>query len=228
MSYSIKERYVPEPTPIRAELIVRPEMLRVSMSVSVEMEQLSQALPLLQRTCEQYQRRLRDVLLTDVTFRPRNARFNRASGPTKLLQPDDDNTFISVEGVMELPLPVTLDFWARGARVGALVRTCHEAERDSRHAKKLPQFSFGAVEAVVARPEAHRAELLRHAVGRAREMAEAAGHAAAPLHVVSCTAPGAVEQTPGSIEEVGLSLHVTCHLGVVRAPAVGDAAEPGH
>jgi hypothetical protein len=213
-----KEKYNPlhEPTPVRAELVLRPDLLRVSFSVSLETESIEQTLPLLQRACEQLLRRARESTGAEVTLRLRDTRFNR-SAPKKLSLPEDeDRTFVAVDGMLLVPLPTELDFWARSSRVGTLVRVCHEVERDSREMKKQPRFSFGSVEAVVSQPEAHRAELLRRFVARVRELTAAVGSAEAPLHVVDCAPVGAVEQTPSSLEEVGLSLNVVCRLDVVR------------
>lgn len=218
MSYSYKtsaSEHPYEPSPIRAELVVRPDLLRVSLSVSLETQGVEQSLPLLQRACEQLQRRVRDALGAEVTFRPRDARFNRST-PRKLALPEDDGNFVAVEGTLEVPLPPESDFWARGSRAGTLARVCHEAQADSRQSKKLPRFSFGSVDALVAQPEAHRAELLRRVVTRVRELATTVGSAEAPLHVVDCSAPGLVEQSPVSLEEVGLSLNVSCRLGLLK------------
>ncbi|OJT17077.1 hypothetical protein BO221_47570 [Archangium sp. Cb G35] len=219
MSLSYKTPALHEPAPIRAELVVRPDLLRVSFSVSLDTEGIDQALPLLQRACEQLQRRAREATGAEVTLRPRDTRFNR-SAPKKLSLPeDDDRTFVAVDGLLVVPFPVELDFWARSSRVGSLVRVCHEVERDSREMKKQPRFGFGSVEAFFSQPEAHRAELLRRFVERARELASALGSAEAPLQVVDCAPVGAVEQTPVSLEEVGLSLQVHCRLDVVRERA---------
>jgi hypothetical protein len=224
MSLSYKEKYSGphELPPVRAELVVRPDLLRVSFSVSLEAEGIEQGLPLLQRACEQLHRRVREAVSAEVQLRPRDTRFNR-SAPKKLALPeDDDRTFIAVDGTLEVPLPEGLDFWARGGRVGALVRVCHELERDTRDEKKRPRFNFGAVEALVAKPEAHREELLRRFVARVRELAAAAGSPEAPLRAVDCSVPGPVEQSPVSLEEVGLSLHVACRLDVVRDGGARD------
>jgi hypothetical protein len=227
MSLSYKEKYSGshELPPVRAELVVRPDLLRISFSVSLEAEAIGQGLPLLQRACEQLQRRVREAASTEVLLRPRGARFNH-SAPKKLSLPsDDDPTFVAVEGTLEMALPDGLDFWVRSTRVGSLVRACHELERDSREEKRLPRFTFGAVEALVAKPEAHREELLRRFVTRVRELAAAAGSPEAPLRAVDCSVPGPVEQSPVSLEEVGLSLHVACRLDVV--PGTGARANEG-
>jgi hypothetical protein len=219
MSLSYKEKYAGhhEPPPVRAELVLRPDLLRISFSVSLEVENIEQGLPLLQRASEQLQRRVHDALGAEVTLKLRDVRFNR-SAPKKLSLPEDeDRTFIAVDGALAVPLPAELDFWARGTRVGSLVRVCHEVERDSREEKKRPRFQFGSVEALVAQPEAHRAELLRRFVARVRELATAAGSPEAPLQVVDCSTPGPVEQSPVSLEEVGLTLTVLCRLDVVRS-----------
>ncbi|QRN98411.1 hypothetical protein JRI60_04960 [Archangium violaceum] len=223
-----KETYsgLHETPPVRAELVVRPDVLRISFSISLEVGGIEQGLPLLQRTSEQLQRRVRDALGTEVTLKLRDVRFNR-SAPKKLSLPEDENrAFIAVDGSLSVPLPAELDFWARGTRVGTLVRVCHEVERDSREEKKRPRFQFGSMEALVAQPEAHRAELLRRFVARARELATAAGSPEAPLQVVDCSLPGPVEQSPVSLEEVGLTLNVPCRLGVVRGTGARDAESP--
>ncbi|HEX8438830.1 hypothetical protein, partial [Archangium sp.] len=87
---------------------------------------------------------------------------------------------------------------------------------------KRPRFSFGTVEALVSKPEAHREELLRRFVARVRELATAAGSPEAPLRAVDCSVPGPVEQSPVSLEEVGLSLNVACRLDVVRGGEARD------
>ncbi|HEX8435323.1 hypothetical protein, partial [Archangium sp.] len=138
MSLSYKEKYSGphELPPVRAELVVRPDLLRVSFSISLEAEGLDQGLPLLQRACEQLQRRVRDAVATEVLLRPRDARFTR-SPPKKLARPEDDDwSFFAVDGTLAVQLPEELDFWARSRRVGALARTCHELERDSWEEKK--------------------------------------------------------------------------------------------
>ncbi|WNG40749.1 hypothetical protein F0U61_48950 [Archangium violaceum] len=222
MSYKESYESFREPTSVRAELIVRPDLLRVAFSVSLELtEGVDPALSVLQRACEQLHRRFQDALGPGVTLRPRNVRFDR-SALKKLAMPDEEATHTAVEGLFEVPLPSELDFWARSSRVATLARLCHAALGDSRQSKKLPRFSFGNVEALVAQPEAHRTELLRRSVTRARELASTVGSPEAPLHVVDCSAPGPVEQSPASLEEVGLSLHVHCRLGVVHAPGRGE------
>lgn len=226
---SAKEKYsgsysgFHEPPPTRAELVVRPDLLRISFSVSLELnESVDQTLTQLQRACEQLHRRMQDALGSGVRFRPREVRFER-SGLKKLAMPDEDATHASVDGLFEVPLPLELEFWARTSRVGTLARLCSAAQGDSRQSKKLPRFSFGNYEALVAQPEAHRAELLRRFAERMRELATTVGSPEAPLHVVDCSAPGPVEQSPVSLEEVGLSLPVHCRLNVVRGPGA-----PGH
>ncbi len=216
MSY--KEKRVSsliEPAPVRAELIVRPDVLRVSFSVSLEADGLEQNLPPLQRACEQLLRRVREVTGAEVSLALRDTRFSRPVSRKLSLPEDDDRTFIAVNGQMTLVLPAELDFWARSSRAGTLTRACHELERDSREVKRSPRFEFSPVQALVAQPESHRVELLRRFVSRVRELTATVGSAEAPLHVVDCSPPGPVEQTPLSLEEVALALPILCRLDVV-------------
>jgi hypothetical protein len=204
---------VRESPPLRAELTVKPDVLRVPLSVSLEADEAAPLLASLRQACEQLRRRVQERLGTEVSFQPQNLRFDRGGGSKKLALTESDTHLLTLEGWLELPLAAEQDFWERAARLGALTRACQEAEGDSRQSRKLPRFGFGAARALVARPEAHRDELLRRYVARVRETAAALGSAGVPLSVVECVPAGAVEQTTHSLEEVGLSLPLTCRLG---------------
>ena len=210
--------------PTRAELVVKPDLLRVALSVSLEAEALAPALAQLRQACEQVRARAHERLALPVVFRPRNLVTDRAAPRGKLALSDEEHHRLVLEGWLEAPLAEGLDFWARGALLASLMSTCQDARADGRESKKLPRFDFGAVEARLAQPEAHREALLRHAAARARELAAALGSERAPLGVVECAPAGSVEQTLVSVEEVGLSLSVSWRLGVVGRENDGGGA----
>jgi hypothetical protein len=74
----------------------------------------------------------------------------------------------------------------------------------------------------VKEPEGHRAQLTEQWLRRARSFAEAAQAASAPLLLVDCAPPGAIEQRPISLLEVGLSLSVACRLDALSAEPKRD------
>ncbi|HVG59611.1 MAG TPA: hypothetical protein VNA24_13725 [Hyalangium sp.] len=195
------------------DLVVRPDLLRTTFQVQIQGTFASQeALSRLQQECERLRKQLREALGTEVTLKLTGVLL--ASSPARKLRipEDDDDARTGVEGTLELPLPTSMDFWARSGRMAALQRLCHDLAADERKERGRPSYSFGIPSAVVAEPEQHRAELLRRFVSRVQEFSAAASAAAAPLRVVDCTAPGAVIQTPLSLEQVGLSLQFTYRL----------------
>ncbi|WP_434384412.1 hypothetical protein [Melittangium boletus] len=220
MSFNHEKYAAPfrEPPPLRAELTIKPDVLRVPLSVALEADEAAPLLASLRQACEQLRRRVQERLGTEVGFRPQDLRFERG-GHKKLALAESDTHQATLEGWLEVPLAAEHDFWERATRLGTLTRACQEAEEDSRQSRKLPRFHFGAARALVARPEAHRDELLRRYVARVRETAAALGSAGVPLTVVECQPAGAVEQTTHSLEEVGLSLPLTCRLGEGGAPS---------
>jgi hypothetical protein len=204
---------VPAPQANTGDLVVRPDILRAVFQVQILGTFASQeALSRLQQESEQLRRKLREATSAEVTLKLTGVVL--AAAPTKRLRipEDDDDARTGVEGTLELPLPTSLDFWARSTRLAALERSMHELAAEGRKERGLPAFTFSTVTALVAEPEQYRSELLRRFVSRVQEFSAAASTAEAPLRVVDCTAPGPVVQSPVSLESVGLSLQFTYRL----------------
>jgi hypothetical protein len=195
------------------DLIVRPDILRTSFQVQLLGTFASQdALSRLQQECERLRRHLREASGAEVTLKQSGVLLAPAPARKLRIPEDDDDARTGVEGTLELPLPDSVDFWARSARMTALQRACHELASADRKERGRPTFGFGTPRALVAEPELHRAELLRRFVARVQEFSAAASTTEAPLRVVDCTAPGPVIQTPISLEAVGLSLQFSYRL----------------
>jgi hypothetical protein len=195
------------PPPTKDDLVVRPDLLRTTFQVQIQGTFASQeALSRLQQECERMRRQLREATGAEVTLKLTGVLL--ASSPSKKLRipEDDDDARTGVEGTLELPLPTSMDFWARSGRMAALQRACHDLAADERKERGRPSFSFGIPSALIAEPEQHRAELLRRFVSRVQEFSAAASAPDAPLRVVDCTAPGPVIQNAISLEAVSLSL----------------------
>ncbi len=201
------------PPATKDDLVVRPDLLRTTFQAQLKGTFASQeALSRLQQECERLRRQLREATGAEVTMNLTGVLL--ASSPMKKLRipEDDDDARTGVEGTLELPLPTSMDFWARSARMAALQRECHDLAAEDRKERGRPSYSFGVPTALVAEPEQYRAELLRRFVSRVQEFSAAASAADAPLRVVDCTAPGPVIQTAISLEAVSLSLQFTYRL----------------
>lgn len=204
---------VPVPPTTADDFIVRPDILRATFQVQILGTFASQeALSRLQQESEQLRRKLREATGAEVTLKMTGVLLSAAPAKKLRIPEDDDDARTGVAGTLELPLPTSLDFWARSARMAALERTMRELSADERKERGRPAYSFSTPTALVAEPEQYRAELLRRFVSRVQEFSAAASTAEAPLRVVDCTAPGPVVQSPISIESVGLSLHFSYRL----------------
>lgn len=196
---------------LRADLVVRPDHVQVRFQFSVEPELVDEGPALLKEACEGLLRRACAGTGSDVRLKPRDVSFGPATSKKLKLPEDEDRSAVSVDGVLELPLAPSLDFWARSTKVAALVRVCQELVRDAREQKSRPRARFGPPVPRVAQPEEHRAELLRRLGARLVEFQGTLAPAQVPLRPTECIPPGPVEQRPVSLEEVALSLGITWH-----------------
>jgi hypothetical protein len=86
----------------------------------------------------------------------------------------------------------------------------------AKETKPAIESAFNTPVLKVRDPEAHRAELIKRWVERTRAFARGAESNGAPLELVDCAPPAGITQRAISVEEVGLSLAVTCRLDVIR------------
>lgn len=119
--------------------------------------------------------------------------------------PEDAKYALVADGAFEVPLPATLDFWGRSKLVAALVAASKKEPRE---------IAFEAPQLRVADPEAHRAQLTKQWVERARAFGDAAQSPTAPLALGDCSTPGEITQRAISTEEVVLTLTVACKLEI--------------
>lgn len=195
-------------TDVHADLVVRPDLLQVRFQLGVEVDLPDQGPALLKEACEQLLRRACVATGMDVRLRPRDVQFGPGTSRKMKLPDDEDRSAVTVDGVLEMPLGPSLDFWARSSKVAALMRVCQEMMRDAREEKGRPRARFGPPVPRVAQPEEHRAELLRRLGARLREFQATLAPAEVPMRPTECIPPGPVEQSPVSLEEVALSLRV--------------------
>ena len=126
---------------------------------------------------------------------------------------------VTVDGLIEVPLPKELDFWARSQLFVTLLeqttRISQEAESED---EPLRGVSFENITPAVKDPEAYRPALTERWVAQARAFAAAAQAKDTPLVLVDCAPPHTISQTQSSLEEVTLQLAMSCRIDVAGAP----------
>ncbi len=205
------ERAEPEQRPpAQAELVVPAELARLSFSVKVINPELDRALYSVKAASDELLKRAKAAAGPGATLRLRNLG----------TQSDREKSFKSstpvqyaLEGELEVALPAG-DFFARARIVAALENLSRELESSTRDFKPGYLMTFGQVESRVKDPEVHRATLLKLWNARAKELVEAASGQGAQLS--GCDVPGRVAQRTAAMEEVELTLEVSCKLSFNR------------
>ncbi len=195
-------------TPTTEEgLKVRPDVLVVSFAFRQETEGLEQALPKLKEAVDRYVRAATEATKGEVSVRMRGfgQEYGKRMGGAEGL----------AHGQLEVALPEPLDFWGRAALVATLTRVGGQEAAAAENAKAGLRATFGFPEARVRDPEARRAELTKRWVERARTFMSQAQSERTPLQVVNCEPPGPVTQQEVSVDEVVLSLALSCRLDAV-------------
>jgi hypothetical protein len=204
---SSRDSYEPQVAEPAEGLVVRPDLLVVPFTFRQEEQGLEQALPKLRTALDRYVRGAAEATKAEVGVKPRG--FGRDGGYARKLE---GNEGAQVVGQVEVVLPESLDFWGRAALVAALVRVGGQEMAAAEKAQAGLTVSLGFPSARVRDPEARRAELTRRWVERMRAFTSQAQSEKVPLHAVGCEQPGEVKQHEVSVDEVVLSLALSCRL----------------
>ncbi|KFA87413.1 hypothetical protein [Archangium violaceum] len=188
-------------------LTVRPDVLRVSFAFGQESESLEQAVPKLKAAVERYVRAATEASKVEVAVKMKEV----GLGSGKRMAGNE----VMAHGVLEVALPEAQDFWSRTVLVATLVKVGSQEAAAAEKANTGLRASFGFPVAQVREPEARRDELVKRWVERARGFVSQAQSERAPLQLVGCEPPGAVKQAPVSVDEVVLSLAMSCRLDAV-------------
>ncbi|MFY0528061.1 hypothetical protein ACN28I_34525 [Archangium gephyra] len=188
-------------------LKVRPDVLLLSFAFRQETESLEQAVPKLKAAVERYVRAAAEASKAEVAVKMKEV--SLASGRKMA------GTDAMAHGVLEVSLPESQDFWGRSALVATLVQVGSQEAAAAEKENTGLRATFGFPEARVRDPERQRAELMNRWVERARGFISQAQTERAPLQLAGCEPPGAVKQETVSVDEVVLSLAVSCRLDAV-------------
>jgi len=203
---------------LEAGLVVRPDALILDARVEKEAPTAAQALALAQITTTELAARLQQATSGAATFTPCGTKVTPVGGRGKVAGPSEAFD-VTIEGRIEVALAPELDYWKRSALVAALAELADRYRADKAAADKSVLLHNTRV--VVKNPETYRGKLTEIWVQRARAFAAAAQTHEAPLVLLDCAPPGDIAQKERSLEEVALSLSVSCRLGSPKAaPAV--------
>jgi len=198
--------------------VTRPDALVMDVRIRKEDASAGQALAQTQAAATELTARLQQATAGAATFTPCGTQVTPVSGKSKAAA--QTGAFqVVIEGRIEVALAPALDYWQRSALLIALTELTdrYEAANDAKTADKGVSLTNSHV--VVKNPESFRAQLTEQWVQRARAFAAAAQAHEAPLVLLDCAPPGEILQKQRSLEEVALSLSVSCRLGSVKTAA---------
>jgi len=219
-SSSVSDLSVPHRGDARGELVVRPDTVAIVFALRDQHADAQQALASLEATVADMERKLKEVTAGAASVRMCGVAIRRAPDHGKSADTKEGEATVVVDGSIDVRLAPELDYWKRGRMLAAIAKVTRAVEASFKEAKdEEPKRERGArfnEPAVTVKDlEAHRAKLAEQWVRRARAFGDAAQTATAPLHLVDCAVPALIEQRVISLEEVGLSLPMTCRLDVL-------------
>lgn len=218
----VSDLSVPHRGEARGEIVVRPDTVSIVFALREKHPDAQQALANLEAATADLDRRLKEVTGGAASVRMCGVAIRRDAGG-KSADAEAGPATVLVDGSIDVRLAPELDYWKRARMLAAIAKVTDALEAAFRGAKdeeakteRVARFNEPVV--TVKDLEAHRAKLAERWVKRARAFGDAAQTAVAPLHLIDCQVPAQIEQRVISLEEIGLSLPMTCRLDVVRAP----------
>lgn len=202
----------------RGEFIVRPDLVCISFVLRLEGPDSKATLGTLEKATQAIQQRFGAVTGGSATTNMLGVNVtSMSSGKAKSDEPG--KFVVTVDGSVEVPLAADADYWARARLLSALVQASHDPKPlVPPPAEDQPEMetAFGAPEVKLRNPDVHRPELIKRWIERTRAFSRLAESEKAPLNIVNCEPPQVINQTQISIEQIGLSLPVSCRVDVAR------------
>ncbi len=206
---------VPHRDASSSDLVVRPDLVCVPFVLRAYGEDPRAVVKLLEATVAAVKDRFGSATQGSATLKMLGA--NAMQHATGKAEDDDAPQYaVTVDGSIDVKLAADADYWARARIVAALAEASLSARPKARKGEPQIDCSFEAPQLKVSDPEAYRPELLKRWSERTRAFARGVESNGAPLDLVDCAPPAGITQVPLSLEQVGLSLAVACHLDVVR------------
>ncbi len=195
---SIRSEYLPDAV-VPGDLVARPDHALIPFSLTLDdldpARAVAAARPLLAAVDERLSKLSARLLVRGLRTSHSEAKIG------------DPAVRTSLDGVVEVDLPQGSPV-DRALHLATLIGHLRALATEGRKQKPPLQVSIGQPVALLRDPEKHRGELVARWGQRLREVVEAATAARAPLAPLPLASPGAVRQTPRSLEQVELSLEI--------------------
>lgn len=207
----------PQRQQARGELVVRPDAIVIVFAVKETNPDAQKAIASLQAFTADIGRRFQEATSGASSMKMCGASVQPVS-KGKVKDSEVTEYAVIVDGSIEIALAPEQDYWARSRLIAAIslvtraIASPPPAADGEREPPPAPAVRFDEPQILVKDPEIHRAKLTERWIKRARDLAAAAQDAAAPLHLVGCGPPAQIEQRPISLEEIALSLAVSCRV----------------
>jgi hypothetical protein len=203
-----------------AGLIARPDLLVMDARIVKEDADAGRALAQAQAMATDLVARLQQVTAGAAALIPCGTEVTPLGPRGKTVSPTDAFR-VQIEGRVEVALAADADYWKRSALVVSLAQLADGYARARADKTKTggDLTWIGKSRVIVKNAESYRAKLTDLWVQRAQAFAAAAQAREAPLHLLDCAPPGEIVQRQRSLEEVSLSLAVSCRLGSLKAAA---------
>ncbi len=244
-------RYEPPPPTLDAQaapasIVVRPDLIEVKFAVRAEADAPETALAFLEQTIARMQPRFAELGAGPTTMKLVMRGHHVAHGAaglrkgylTSKSKSEDDSSkptvvfTVSLQGSFEYALPTQHDYWDRARLVTKIDALREQLTTHSLGSNDTLMRSFSEPRALLRDPEPYRAELLTRWVAKRKQFAREAKSADLAVAVDACHPPADIVVKPLSLEEIELTLPITCaprHTS--RLPLVGDTLraeqEPG-
>jgi hypothetical protein len=210
---------IPQRSDGRGEIVVRPDLACVAFVLRLETTDPKGRLDLLEKAAAVIGERFATATGGASTSKMLGASVTAISHGKAKDDAEPPRFVVTVDGAIDTPLAADAGYWARARLVAALVHASHTATPllpSAGEGQPVIETAFGSPEIKLKDPESFRPELVKRWVDRARAFSRVAESQAAPLHLVSCEPPAAITQNPISVEQIGLSLPVSCRIDATR------------
>ena len=213
---------VPARGAAQGDLVVRPDVILLGFALKETDTDPQKALAAAQAATGEVTQRLQKATGGAAAVRMCGTSVSPAPASAAYSKGDDKEAkaprfAVVVDGSIEVRLGAELDYWARSRIVAAIAQATRELADATKDVKDGSRGArFDELRPAVKDAEPHRAKLVARWVTRARAFADAAETEAAQLHLIECTPPGEIEQKVISLEEIGLSLAVSCRVDALR------------
>lgn len=245
-------RYEPPPPMLDAQaapasIVVRPDLIEVKFAVRAEADAPETALAFLEQTIRAMQPRFAELGAGPTAMKlvmrghhvEHGAAGLRKGYLTSKSKSEDESTkpttvvfAVSLQGSFEYTLPAQHDYWDRARLVTKIDALREQLTTHSLGSSDTLTRSFSEPRALLRDPEPYRAELLTRWAAKRKQFAREAKNADLAVAVDACHPPADIIVKPLSLEEIELTLPITCaprHTS--RLPLVRDTLraeqEPG-